>query len=251
MRKPIIAANWKMNKTLPEVNEFVRVFKDLYRSQNEIETVLGVPSIYLQLLVEAFKASDVQIAAEDAYCEDEGSFTGEISPKALKSLGVDYVILGHSERRNLFGETNDFVNQKVKAAYANKLLPIVCVGEPIEVREKDETKEFLRKQVKESLAGITKNQAEDLVIAYEPLWAIGTDKTAKPYQANEAALWIRETLVELFTEKVAQSVRIQYGGSVKPENIADLMKEENIDGALVGGASLEADSFNQLLEYKL
>ncbi|HET7616266.1 MAG TPA: triose-phosphate isomerase, partial [Bacillales bacterium] len=180
--------------------------------------------------------------------EESGAFTGEISPVALKDLGVTYVILGHSERRQLFGESDEFVHSKVHSAFGHDLIPIVCVGETLEQREADETNKIVREQVEKDLAGLTEEQAQQAVIAYEPIWAIGTGKSSSAEDANQVCSYIRSVIADNFTEETAQKVRIQYGGSVKPHNIDGYLRQSDIDGALVGGASLESESFLQLLE---
>jgi triosephosphate isomerase len=190
----------------------------------------------------------VKVGAQNMHFEESGAFTGEISPVALKDLGVTYVILGHSERRQLFGESDEFVHSKVHSAFGHDLIPIVCVGETLEQREADETNKIVREQVEKDLAGLTEEQAQQAVIAYEPIWAIGTGKSSSAEDANQVCSYIRSVIADNFTEETAQKVRIQYGGSVKPHNIDGYLRQSDIDGALVGGASLESESFLQLLE---
>lgn len=247
MRKPIIAGNWKMNKTAKEVESFVNDIKGQIPSTDAVEAVIGAPNLFTQGLIELTKDTDVKVAAQNCYYENEGAFTGETSPAALADLGTDYVIIGHSERRDLFHETDEDVNKKAKAIFDNNMLPIICVGESLETKEEGNTNEFVANQVKSALEGLTNDQVKQSVLAYEPIWAIGTGKTATADDANETIKAIRETVAEVFNQDVADSVRIQYGGSVKPENIADFLATSDIDGALVGGASLEADSFVKLL----
>jgi triosephosphate isomerase (TIM) len=248
MRTPIVAANWKMNKTLGEAHQFVQEIKGLIPDSDRVESVICAPALFLDALVDGTKELGMGIGAQNMYFEENGAFTGEISPVMLTDLGVKYVILGHSERRELFGESDELVNKKVHAALAHQLTPIVCVGETLEEREAGKTESRVKDQVINGLANVTPEQLAQLVIAYEPIWAIGTGRTASSSDANAVCRFIRETLADKFGTEAAGQVRIQYGGSVKPGNIKELMAESDIDGALVGGASLEAESFLQLLE---
>jgi triosephosphate isomerase len=248
MRKPIIAGNWKMNKTLAEANEFFDAVKGEIPSNDVVDAVVGVPNIFVQPAIEWVRGTDLAVAAQNSYFEDEGAFTGETSPKALADLGTEYVIIGHSERREIFNETDEEVNKKAHAVLNNDMLPIICVGESLEQRENGETDEFVAGQVEAALEGLSADQVKRSVIAYEPIWAIGTGKTATSEQANETIIVVRDTVEKLYDEETAQAVRIQYGGSVKPENIEELLAQSDIDGALVGGASLEPESFLKLLE---
>lgn len=248
MRKPIIAGNWKMNKTLSEALEFAENVKSNVPAAEKVDSVIGSPALFLGQLVEAVKGTDVKISAQNAHFEDNGAFTGEISPKALADLGVEYVIIGHSERRELFAETDESVNKKAKAIFNHGMTPIICCGETLEQREAGETNEFVSGQIKAALEGLTEEQVSQSVIAYEPIWAIGTGKSSSSADANEVCKEIRDTVRSLYSDKAADSVRIQYGGSVKPENIAEYMAQPDIDGALVGGASLDAASYLALLE---
>ncbi|MDR6999503.1 triose-phosphate isomerase [Neobacillus niacini] len=248
MRKPIIAGNWKMHKTLSEAKSFAEEVKTLVPAQDKIESVICAPALFLQSLVEAVKGSDVKIGAQNMHFEESGAFTGEISPKALADLGVQYVIIGHSERREMFNETDESVNKKVLAAFNYNLTPIVCCGETLEQRENGETMNLVGGQIEKALAGLTDDQVKQTIIAYEPIWAIGTGKSSTSEDANEVCAHIRQVIVKQFSEDVANAVRIQYGGSVKPGNIKEYMAQPDIDGALVGGASLEVQSFLQLLE---
>ena len=247
MRKPIIAGNWKMNKTAPEVQSFVEAIKGKLPKPDQVEAVIGAPNIFTQSLVDLTADLDVKVAAQNAYYEDSGSFTGETSPLALADLGTDYVIIGHSERRDIFGESDQDVNKKAKAIFKNNMLPIICLGESLETKEAGQTSDFVAGQVKAALEGLDGDQVQHLVLAYEPIWAIGTGKTASPQEANETIKVVRQTVADLYSQEVADQVRIQYGGSVKPDNIADFLATSDIDGALVGGARLEAESFLQLL----
>ncbi|MGE7761749.1 triose-phosphate isomerase [Peribacillus sp. NPDC097895] len=248
MRKPIIAGNWKMNKTLSESTAFIEEVSNLIPKQDLIDTVVCAPALFLDQLVQAAKGTDVKIGAQNMHFEESGAFTGEISPIALTDLGVSYVILGHSERREMFNETDEAVNKKAHAAFAHGLTPIVCCGETLEQREAGETNEFVGSQIEKGLAGLTDEQLKQAVIAYEPIWAIGTGKSSSAQDANEVCAHIRSVVADKFSNEAAAAIRIQYGGSVKPENIKEYMSQPDIDGALVGGASLKTDSFLQLLE---
>lgn len=248
MRKPIIAGNWKMNKTVSEANAFAEAVKNKIPSNDKVDSVIGSPALFLTDLVNIAKGTDLKISAQNCYFENSGAFTGETSPAALADLGVDYVIIGHSERREYFHETDEDINKKAKAIIANGMTPILCCGESLETYEANKTAEWIEGQITGGLAGLTDEQVSNLVIAYEPIWAIGTGKTASADQAQEICAVVRQTVAKLYDQTVADKVRIQYGGSVKPENIAEYMAKENVDGALVGGAALEVDSFLALLE---
>lgn len=248
MRKPIIAANWKMNKTLPEATGFVEKVVNQLPEQQKVDTVVCSPALFLPSLTNLAAKSNLAIGAQTMHFEDSGAFTGEISPKALANINVTYVIVGHSERRQLFGETDSDVNNKTIAAFRHNLIPIVCVGETIAEREANETNQVVGDQVVAALKGLTIEQAEEVIIAYEPVWAIGTGKSSSADDANEVCSYIRSVIAKEFSEQVAGKIRIQYGGSVNPSNIAEYLAKEHIDGALVGGASLEVESFLQLVE---
>lgn len=247
-RKPIIAGNWKMNKTVREAHAFVEAVKDKVPSPDVVDSVVAAPFLALDRIVADAKGSDLKIGAENVHFENSGAFTGEVSPVMLEDLGVNYVIIGHSERRAMFAETDDAVNKKVLASFAHHLLPIVCVGETLDEREGGRWQAVVKKQVIKAFSGVPGDQASDVVIAYEPIWAIGTGKSASAEDANEVCHFIRETVAGLYGEATAEKVRIQYGGSVKPANIADFMAQSDVDGALVGGASLQPESFLALLE---
>ena len=247
-RKPIIAGNWKMNKTHTEAAEFVEAVKTQIPSSDLVDSVVGAPALFLETIKKGAEGTDLKVAAQNSYFEDAGAFTGETSPKALAALGVEYVIIGHSERREYFHETDEDINKKAKAIFNNGMTPIICCGETLEQREAGETNEFVAGQVKAALEGLTEEQIASSVIAYEPIWAIGTGKSSSAELANETCGVVRQAVAEVTSDEVAQKVRIQYGGSVKPENIAEYMTQEHIDGALVGGASLEVGSFLALLE---
>ncbi|WP_347490186.1 triose-phosphate isomerase [Desulfoscipio sp. XC116] len=245
MRVPIIAGNWKMYKTVGEAVNFVRELAGRVAGVSGVETVVCPPFTALAAVAAELSKQGAGIVsgAQNMYWENEGAYTGEIAPGMLKEVGCRYVILGHSERRRYFGETDAAVNKKVHAALAHDLIPIVCVGERLEERESGTTEDVVRGQVEGALAGLTARQAAGLVVAYEPVWAIGTGRTASATDAQQVNGFIRKLLVDLFGETAAGAVRIQYGGSVKPGNTAELMAQPDIDGALVGGAGLKADSF--------
>ncbi|WP_071130999.1 triose-phosphate isomerase [Enterococcus timonensis] len=248
MRKPIIAGNWKMNKTVASAKEFAEAVKNKIPASDKVDSVIGAPTLFLQELVEAAEGTELKIAAQNCYWENEGAFTGETSPAALSDLGVDYVIIGHSERREYFHETDEEINKKAKAIFSNGMLPIICCGETLEQREEGITADWIAGQITGALKDLTPGQVSSLVLAYEPIWAIGTGKSSSAEDADETCGVVRQTVANLYGGEVAEAVRIQYGGSVKPGNIKEYMAKENIDGALVGGASLEADSFLQLLD---
>ncbi|OIX90855.1 triose-phosphate isomerase [Staphylococcus equorum] len=250
MRKPIIAGNWKMNKTVQEAKDFVNALPTLPDTK-EVESVICAPAIQLDALVTLVtdgKAQGLQIGAQNAYFEDNGAFTGETSPAALADLGVKYVVIGHSERREIFKETDEDINKKAHAVFNHGMTPIICVGETDEERESGKANEVVGNQVKKAVEGLSEEQLQQVVIAYEPIWAIGTGKSSTSEDANEMCAFVRETVAELSSQTVADATRIQYGGSVKPNNIKEYMAQSDIDGALVGGASLKVDDFVQLLE---
>lgn len=249
MRKPIIAGNWKMYKKVDEAIALVSELSDLVAEAKNVEVVVCPTFTALDAVIEALQGSDIAVGAQNMYWQEEGAFTGEISPVMLKDLGCKYVILGHSERRQYFGENDEGVNKKIKAAFAYKLVPIACVGETLAQREAGTTEQVVRKQTEGALAGLDADKAARLVIAYEPVWAIGTGKTASNEDAQQVCGFIRRVVAEMFNQDVADSVRIQYGGSVKPDNISALMAQPDIDGALVGGASLEAKSFANIVKF--
>ncbi|TSI06984.1 triose-phosphate isomerase [Lysinibacillus sp. BW-2-10] len=247
MRKPIIAGNWKMYKTFDEAVEFAEEVRDKIPSEDKVDAVICSPALYLPSLVDIATDTDLAIGAQNMHYENEGAFTGEISPSQLASINVDYVILGHSERREYFNETDEAINKKVRAAISHGIVPIICCGETLEEKEADQTTQKVAGQVKAALEGFSAEEVQHMVIAYEPIWAIGTGKTATAEDANNVCGQIRHTIEELYGKETAESIRIQYGGSVKPENIKELLSKEHIDGALVGGASLEVASFLALL----
>ncbi len=241
-RTVIAAGNWKMNKTASEAVEFVTALKERVADANT-EVVVGVPFVCLPGVVAAAKGSNIKVAAQNMHYEEKGAYTGEISGPMLADLGVDYVIIGHSERREYFSETNETVNKKAHAIFKYGMTPIICCGESLEQREQGVTADHIRYQIKVALLGLSAEQVSSLVIAYEPIWAIGTGKTATNEQANEVCAIIRETVKELYNSEVSEAVRIQYGGSVNAKNAAELFAMSDIDGGLVGGASLKLDDF--------
>lgn len=248
MRPKVIAGNWKMNKDLAESSSLINDLKvKLGAGVNGVQVIICPPFTSLSLASELIKGTPIKLGAQNMYHEDEGAFTGEVSPKMLKSVGCTHVILGHSERRQYFGETNDFINKKAKKALAVGLIPIICVGETLEEREKGITDQVVAAQVKGVLKDIPASDVEKLIIAYEPVWAIGTGRNATPEQAEEVHSLIRKLVGQLYSWANAEKLVIQYGGSVKPDNAAELLKQPDIDGALVGGACLKADSFYQII----
>jgi len=246
-RKTIIAGNWKMNKTPSETKAFAEEFKALLPKTKWCDVVLCVPFVDVPAAVRAFKDSRVAVGAENLYFEKSGAFTGEVSADMLADLDVKYVIVGHSERRQYFGETDIIVNKKVHAALGAGLNPIICVGESLEQREMGVTMELIALQVKSALAGVAPEQVRKCVIAYEPIWAIGTGKTATGDQAAEVCTFIRATIRSLYGARIARGVTIQYGGSMNPKNAAELLSHEDIDGGLIGGASLKPDQLMDIV----
>jgi triosephosphate isomerase (TIM) len=249
MRKKILAANWKMNLTHSEAKSYFDTFLTEVGQVDDVEVVIIPPFTAIPVLIAASeRMPTIRIGAQNMHWEKSGAFTGEVSATMLRALYVKYVILGHSERRTLFGETDEIVNRKVKAALEAVLRPIFCVGESLEERDGGQFHEVLGNQVRKGLAGVAVKDLPEIVVAYEPCWAIGTGRSATPTQAEEAHAFIRSVLAELFGAPVADRVRIQYGGSVKPENAEDLMRQKNIDGALIGGASLDPRSFARIIQ---
>ena len=244
-RKKIIAGNWKMNKTPSEAVELVNLLKDLVKN-DDVDVVYCVPAIDIVPVVEATKGTNVAVGAENMYFEESGAYTGEISAAMLVDAGVKYVIIGHSERRDYFKEDDVLLNKKVKKAFEAGITPILCCGESLEQRELGVTMDWIRLQIKSDLAGVTADQVKSMVIAYEPIWAIGTGKTATSDQAQEVCKGIRDLIAEIYDTDTAEAVRIQYGGSMNAGNAAELLAEPDIDGGLIGGASLKAD-FGQVV----
>jgi triosephosphate isomerase len=248
-RKPLIAANWKMYKTPVQAQEFMKNFLPLVANHDRDEVVVCPSFTSISVVIAAATGSGVAIGAQNMHFADEGAYTGETSPLMLKAIGATHVILGHSERRQYFGETDELINTKLKTALQHGLVPIVCVGEVLAEREAGKTEEVLLRQTRGVLAGIAASAAAPIVIAYEPVWAIGTGKTATPQMASEAHAVIRGEVAKLFGPETADHLRILYGGSVKPDNATTLMNEPDIDGALVGGASLDPQSFAKIVNY--
>jgi triosephosphate isomerase len=247
MRIPFIAGNWKMFKTVHETVVFVKELRNAVKDVSGVEIVVAPPFTALHAAAEAARNTNIGVAAQDLYWEKEGAFTGEISPAMVKETGAEYVIIGHSERRRLFGETDAIVNRKTAAAIAHDLTPIVCVGETLEEREASATLDVLDRQLKDGLDRLTGGQIAELVIAYEPVWAIGTGRNATAAQAGEAHAHVRTRLRQWFGGDAADHCHVIYGGSVKPDNIRELIAEPDVDGALVGGASLEVKSFSEIV----
>jgi triosephosphate isomerase (TIM) len=249
-RTPLIAGNWKMHKTGEEAARTTRQLRELVAGTSGVEVMIAPPFTALHQVAEAIAGSPIKLGAQNMYWESHGAFTGEVAPPMLKELGCTYVILGHSERRHLFGETDKQVNRKLGAAIQAGLAPVVCIGETESERELEQTFSVLDKQIKNGLEGFVSKDLESLVLAYEPVWAIGTGKTATKEQAQEAHAYIRNRLAEWLGAGFAEGIRILYGGSVKPSNIKELMAMPDVDGALVGGASLDPQSFSQLVQYQ-
>ena len=243
MRKIVVAGNWKMNKTPAQTVELINELKPLVAGSNN-DCVICVPYTSLYTAVEACKGTNIKVGAQNMYFEESGAYTGEIAPSMLTEMGVEYVVIGHSERRQYFAETDETVNLKVKKAFEHRLIPIICVGESLEQREQGVTFELVSMQTKIALLGLDKEDVKKAIIAYEPIWAIGTGKTATSEQAQEVCAKIRETVEEVFGKEVADVITIQYGGSVNAKNAAELFAKPDIDGGLVGGASLKAEDFS-------
>jgi len=245
MRKPFIAGNWKMNtdvlSSVKLATEVVSGCGDT--AGNQVDVAVCPPFVYLQQVAKALSSSRVALGSQDIYFEQKGAFTGEISPAMLKDVGCTYALCGHSERRHVIGETDELINKKVHASISGGLLPILCVGELLEERKASKTTEVVTRQMKKGLAGLTPEKMSAVTIAYEPVWAIGTGLTATPQQAQEVHALIRELVAQMYNKKISAEIRIQYGGSVKPDNAGELMSQEDVDGLLVGGASLKADDF--------
>ncbi|MGZ3538571.1 MAG: triose-phosphate isomerase [Thermodesulfobacteriota bacterium] len=249
-RLPFMAGNWKMNKTVREAIDLVRELKTALSGAKGVEVAVAPPFTALFAVHQEIEGSPIGLAAQNLYWEEKGAFTGEISPIMVKEVGCHYVIIGHSERRQFFGETNETVNRRIKAALAASLKVIFCIGETLQEREGEKTFSVIEKQIEGGLKGLGHKEIRNMVIAYEPVWAIGTGKTATPEQAEEVHDFIRRKMEKLYSREVSEEIRIQYGGSVTPENVRGLMDQPNIDGALVGGASLKADSFSKIVRFK-
>ncbi len=243
MRKPLIAGNWKMNKTVPEALELAGQLKQELAGCTRVDLLICPPSVALYPVSELLEGSAIALGGQDLFWEESGAFTGGVSGPMLKAAGCSYVLVGHSERREIFGDSDEDVNRKLQAALHSGLTPVLCVGETLDKREQKVTKEFLRKQLGADIRGLSRDQVARIVVAYEPIWAIGTGKTATPRQAGETQRFIRELFGEHYDAAIADNLRILYGGSVKPDNARELLAQEDVDGFLIGGASLQADSF--------
>jgi len=248
MRIPLIAGNWKMFKTPQEAEAFCEHFRELYKD-TDVQALICAPAIDIPAVVTGFEGSNIKVGAQNVYFEKEGAYTGEISVDMLKAAGCSFCIVGHSERRQYFGETDETVNLKAKALIAGSIRPIICVGESEDIRIAGTQNEHVKTQLIGAFEGISADDAVKCVIAYEPIWAIGTGRVSTPEQAGDMCSFIRETLTELYDEDTADEIIIQYGGSVKPENISEIMDQPEIDGALVGGASLDPDKFMAIIDF--
>jgi len=249
-RLPFIAGNWKMNKTVGEALDLVRKLKASISEVEGVEVAVAPSFTALYAVYKELEGTSIHLAAQNLFYEEQGAYTGEVSPMMLKEVGCHYVIIGHSERRQFFGETDETVNRRIKAALGQGLKVIFCMGETLKEREEGKTFSVVGRQIEGGLRRFGEIEIKGIVIAYEPVWAIGTGKTATPDQAEEVHRFIRERLERLYSREIAQGIRIQYGGSVTPENIKGLMSQENIDGALVGGASLKAETFSKIVRFK-
>ena len=249
-RIPVIAGNWKMNKTVGEAVDLVKQLKTLIAGAGGVEVIVAPSFTALHAVQEEAKGSMIRLAAQNLYWEEKGAFTGEVSASMIREVGCEFVIIGHSERRQLFGETDASVNRRIRAALGQGLKPIFCIGETLKEREDEKTFSVIETQVKGGLKDFGEKEVLTITIAYEPVWAIGTGRTATPQQAQEVHHFIRETLGKVYSKDVAEKIRIQYGGSVTPENIKGLMDQQDIDGALVGGASLKSVTFSRIVRFR-
>ncbi len=248
MKRTVVAGNWKMNKTLEEAKKFIVELTSKELPNKEIEVELYVPSVYLMVLNTYVKDTNIKLGAQNIYQELSGAFTGETSIEMLKSIGIERTLVGHSERREYFNETDKIVNQKVLLCLENDVKPVVCIGETLDQREANITNNVLKTQVTEALKNVSKEDMKNIIVAYEPVWAIGTGVTATAEDANEACKYVRNVIESLYDSETAENTVIQYGGSVKPENVQEILSQEDINGALVGGASLEVESYLQLIK---
>ncbi len=248
MRKPIIAANWKMHKTPSETERFLDEFLEMIGSIKDVEIVLAPPFTGLETARGKSKGTKLKLCAQNVHYEKEGAFTGEISPPMLEEMGCEYVIAGHSERRELFGEDDQLINRKLRAVLAHDMKPILCIGESEKQRSNGNTEKILSKQLENGLEGLSGDQARKTIIAYEPIWAIGTGESARPEDAESGCKFAREKVKDLFDPETAKKVRLQYGGSIKPHNAEELMSQPDLDGGLIGSASLEPKSFYEIIE---
>ncbi|MBD3312958.1 triose-phosphate isomerase [Candidatus Woesearchaeota archaeon] len=246
--RPFIAANWKLHKTVEESVETAARLKIIIEGVNDRDILVCPPFTALEEIYHVIEGTNIMLGAQDVFWEEEGAFTGEVSPEMLKNVGCEYVIIGHSERRKYFNETDETVNKKIRASFADELKVILCVGETEEMRDQAKHRDFVEKELEDGLKNISSSDAKMLAVAYEPIWAIGTGQTATPEQAQEMHAFIRDRLSVIFDQKTADSIRILYGGSVKPDNVKELMSQKDINGALVGGASLDAESFGKIIK---
>ena len=249
MRKKVIAGNWKMNMNQKNTKEFIRKLASNLDPQNDANIILCVPFVHLAYAIEAIRETKIKIGAQNMHWKEKGAYTGEISPNMLKEMGVEYVIIGHSERRKYFAETDESVNKKIKSALENELIPIVCVGETLEQKERMETEEVITNQVGLALEGLTNEEVKRVIIAYEPIWAIGTGKTATSEDANSSIIAIRRKIANNYKKSIADNVIILYGGSMNSKNANELLKTSDIDGGLIGGASLKIDEFTKIINF--
>jgi len=249
-RLPFIAGNWKMNKTVEEACDLVRQLKVAIAGVEGVEVAIAPPVTALYAVRQELQGSAIRLSAQNLFWEEKGAYTGEVSPGMLKEVGCEYVIIGHSERRQFFGETDETVNRRMKAALSVGLKPIFCLGETLREREEGKTFPLIERQVEGGLRDLGEKEMKSVVVAYEPVWAIGTGKTATPQQVEEVHRFIRDRIERIYSRQIAEEVRIQYGGSVTPENVKDLMSQRNIDGALVGGASLKSETFSKIVRFK-
>lgn len=247
MRKPIIAANWKLHKTQKEATGFLNDFREKVKYISEVEIGLGPTFTSLEVVAEGTQGTGIKVCAQNVYFEDEGAFTGEVSPEMLAEVGTDYVIVGHSERRQIFGETDRAINKKIHAVFDHGMKPILCIGETEEQRANGKTESVLRNQLKSDLRGLTEDQAGEMIVAYEPIWAIGTGESASPEDAQAGCKFSRDQVREIVGEQASDRVRLQYGGSIKPHNAEELMSQPDIDGGLIGSASLDPESFAEII----
>lgn len=250
MRRPLIAGNWKMNNNCAESAALASQLMAMLPADKEVDVAVAPPFTALAAVAAVLKDSPIAVAAQNVFWEESGAFTGEISAPLLKEIGCRYVIIGHSERRQYFGETDETVNKRLRAVLRASLIPIVCIGETLAEREAEKTLTVIGQQLREGLKGLSPEEMEQVVIAYEPVWAIGTGRTATPGQAQDVHRFVRDLIARIFSERIAEKTRILYGGSVKPDNVDQLMARDDIDGALVGGASLKADEFVRIVHFK-
>jgi len=247
VRQPVIAANWKLHKNRAETEDFLNDFREKVKYVSGVEIVLGPTFTSLEPAIRGTEGTEIKISAQNVYYEQEGAFTGEIAPGMLQELGCDYVIVGHSERRHIFGETDRMINKKVHSVFDNDMTPILCIGETEEERKGGQTQSVLKRQLESALDGLEPSQVGEMIVAYEPVWAIGTGESASPDDAQSGCKFSRDLVKEIFDRSTGEKVRLQYGGSIKPHNAKELMSMPDIDGGLIGGASLKPDSFSEII----